>query len=62
MHIGARIHHYARRNLLGEVHAAETGFILRTPHGESVLAQDDDAKPRSQARTGFMRPVRELWD
>ncbi|MCX7926242.1 MAG: Uma2 family endonuclease [Fimbriimonadales bacterium] len=37
MHIGSRI---ANQKGLGETHAAETGFRIQTPAGESVLAPD----------------------
>lgn len=40
MNIGARIHQFCKHNQLGETHAAETGFRITTPEGESVLAPD----------------------
>jgi len=38
--IGAAIHTFAKQHQLGTAFAAETGFIVRTPYGESVLAPD----------------------
>ena len=38
--INAAINHHSKQHRLGEVHTAETGFVVRTPAGESVLAPD----------------------
>jgi Uma2 family endonuclease len=38
--INTAINYHSKQHRLGEVHAAETGFVVRTPAGESVLAPD----------------------
>jgi Uma2 family endonuclease len=38
--INTAINYHSKQHHLGEVHAAETGFVVRTPAGESVLAPD----------------------
>ena len=40
LNIGAGIHAHVRQSNLGVSFAAETGFVVRTPAGESVLAPD----------------------
>lgn len=40
MSLGAEIRAFVRQHGLGKTYAAETGFVLRTPAGESVLAPD----------------------
>lgn len=40
LNIGSEIRQFVRRNRLGEAYAAETGFRIQTPAGESVLAPD----------------------
>ncbi|MCS7209611.1 MAG: Uma2 family endonuclease [Fimbriimonadales bacterium] len=40
MRIGSRIANFSDQKGLGETHAAETGFRIQTPAGESVLAPD----------------------
>jgi Uma2 family endonuclease len=38
--INTAINYHSKQHRLGEVLAAETGFVVRTPAGESVLAPD----------------------
>lgn len=40
MCVGSRIAVFSDQRSLGETHAAETGFRIQTPEGESVLAPD----------------------
>ncbi len=65
LNIGAEIHAFARQHQLGVAFAAETGFILRTPAGESVLAPDvafirKERLPEGEFPAGFCPIVPDL--
>jgi Uma2 family endonuclease len=65
LNIGAEIRAYARRGNLGVAFAAETGFIVRTPAGESVLAPDAafirrERLPEGDLPSGFCPIVPDL--
>jgi Uma2 family endonuclease len=63
--IGAEIRAHARRGNLGVAFAAEPGFIVRTPAGESVLAPDAafirrERLPEGDLPSGFCPIVPDL--
>ena len=65
LNIGAEMRAYARRRNLGVAFAAETGFIVRTPDGESVLAPDAafirrERLPEGDLPAGFCPVVPDL--
>lgn len=65
LHIGAAIHEFVRRHQLGVAFAAETGFVVRTPAGESVLAPDvaflrKERLPETDLPSGFCPIVPDL--
>ncbi|MDW8106948.1 MAG: Uma2 family endonuclease [Armatimonadota bacterium] len=65
MNIGAEIRSFAKRQGLGITYAAETGFVIRTLEGESVLAPDvafirKERLPEEEPSRGFSRVVPDL--
>ncbi len=62
--IGVAIAHHVRQLGLGKVFAAETGFVLNTPEGESVRAPDVAFIRKERAPNpipeGFLRVVPDL--
>jgi len=65
LNIGAEMRAYARRRNLGVAFAAETGFIVRTPDGESVLVPDAafirrERLPEGDLPAGFCPVVPDL--
>lgn len=60
MRVGSRIAVFSDQNGLGETHAAETGFVIQTPEGSSVLGPDaafirKERIPPDLPDTGFCR-------
>ncbi|MCS7300920.1 MAG: Uma2 family endonuclease [Fimbriimonadales bacterium] len=65
MSIGAEVRAFVRQYGLGKTYAAETGFVLRTPAGESVLAPDaafirKERLPEGEPAKGFSRVAPDL--
>jgi len=56
LNIGAAIQTFAKQHQLGTAFAAETGFIVRTPQGESVLAPDAAFIRRERLPQGEFQP------
>ncbi|MCS6919811.1 MAG: Uma2 family endonuclease [Fimbriimonadales bacterium] len=65
MRIGSRIATFSEQRGLGETHAAETGFVIETPEGKSVLGPDaafirKERIPPDLPDTGFCRIAPDL--
>jgi len=65
LNIGAAIRTFAKQHQLGTAFAAETGFIVRTPQGESVLAPDAafirrERLPQGEFPAGFCTVIPDL--
>jgi Uma2 family endonuclease len=65
LNIGAAIQTFAKQHQLGTAFAAETGFIVRTPQGESVLAPDAaficrERLPQGEFPAGFCTVIPDL--
>ncbi|MCS7272704.1 MAG: Uma2 family endonuclease [Fimbriimonadales bacterium] len=65
MSIGVAIGSFVKQHRLGKTYATGTGFVIRTPEGESVLAPDvafirKERLPEEEPPKGFSRVVPDL--
>ena len=65
LNIGAEVRDFVRHNKIGKAYAAETGFVIHTSEGDSVLAPDvafirQERLPEGGFPKGFSRVVPDL--